>query len=156
MGAVVNSDKKHTPIPVAEQTKLIDYIMSIVKNSSVLNGIPASLNFIDSSKDCICIRLQDDTYKTDEYVDGSYEAQIVFLVVYRRLHISSVDERLEAIDLINRFGEEVGAIESFDSGIEGVDITSVSQRDYAGLIYRDNSGIEDNGAVFTLKYDKYI
>lgn len=154
MGVVVNEEKKHAPIPVAEQTKLINYVISLVKKSSIFAGVPVSLNFIDSSRDCICVRLQDDTYKTAEYVDGSYEAQVVFMLVYRRLHVTNVEERLNVIDLVNQFGEEVEAIEEFDTGIEGVDINSVTQKSPAGLIYRDNSGIEDNGAVFILRYDK--
>lgn len=154
MGVVINDSKKHSPVPVAEQTKIINYVMSLVEKSDLFTGIPVSLNFIDSSRDCICVRLQPETYKTAEYVDGSYEAQVTFLVVYRQLHVSNVNERLAAIDRINSFGEKVDGMEEFDTGIEGVEVNSISQKDSAGLIYRDNSGIEDNGATFVLRYDK--
>lgn len=154
MGVVINEGKQHAPVPVAEQTKILNYVMSLVEKSDIFDGIPASLNFIDASKDCICVRVQPETYKTHEYVDGSYEAQVTFLVVYRQLHITNASERISAIDLVNRFGEKLESMEEFDTGIEGVEVNSISQKDTAGLIYRDGSGIEDNGATFVLRYDK--
>lgn len=152
MAIVVNQEAQKPPIPISEQTKLADYVISLVEGSEVFAGLPVSLNFIDATKDCLCVRLTNESYKTAEYVDGSYEGQIVFSLIYRRLNVSGVDERLSAIDLVNQFGEALSEQE-FITEIEDVEINSISQETPAGLIYRDNSGVEDNGANFILRFD---
>ena len=154
MANIVNEAPKKPPIPMSEQTRIIEYVVELVKNSSIFAGIPVSLNFVDASRDCVCVRLGSDNYKTAEYIDGTYEAQISFTVIYRRLNVSDLNERLDAIDLVNRFGEVLESMEEFTTGIAGVEVNSISQREPAGLIYRDNSGIEDNGTSFVLIYDK--
>lgn len=154
MATVVNQNAPKPPIPVSEQTKIIEYVVDLVKKSDIFARLPVHLNFIDATKDCICVRLGSDNHKTEEYVDGSYEAQITFSVIYRRLHVADVNERLASIDLVNQFGEYTDELVDFNADIPGVDIFSISQKETAGLIYRDDSGIEDNGASFVLLYNK--
>lgn len=154
MANVINQNSSKPAVPVAEQTRLIEFIIELIKAMPEVGSLPVSLNFVDTSTDMICVRLSKDTYKIAEYVDGSYEAQLAFSVIYRMLQVTGVDERLAAIDLVNRIGGALEAIEVFDTGIEGVEVSCISQKESAGLLYRDNSGIEDNGASFILRYDK--
>lgn len=153
MGVVINDAAKKPPIPVSEQTRIVEYVMDLVKDSFVFQDIPVSLNFIDSSRDCICVKLLEDSFKTAEYIDGSYEAQVAFMLIYRRLTVDGVDERLNAIDMVNQFGESMEEMEDFISDLPGITINYIHQREPAGTVYRSESGIEDNGAPFVLNYD---
>ena len=58
------------------------------------------------------------------------------------------------IDLINQFGMYCDTIEDFEFNDDMIYINTISQQTNAGLIYRDDSGIEDNSANFVLRYDK--
>lgn len=154
MATIVGETQKQINIPVSEQMLLIDYVIEFIKKSGLFKNLDVELNFLSSDKDCICIRLFDDATKTHQYVDDSYEAQIRFSVIYRRLSVNGVSERVNSIDLINQLGYLFDTTDEFEIDDDTFNINSISQQTNAGLIYRDDSGIEDNGATFILKYDK--
>ena len=155
MATIVNDNsQKQLIVPVSEQMLLINYIIDLVKKSDLFKNLDVKLNFLSSEKECICIRLLDDATKLHEYVDGSYEAQIRFALIYRRLSVNGVYERVNAIDLINQFGMYCDKIEKFEIDDDSIYINTITQQTNAGLIYRDDSGIEDNSANFVLRYDK--
>lgn len=155
MATIVNdTGKKQSVVPISEQMLLVNYVIDLVKESGIFKNLDVKLNFLSSEKDCICIRLFDDATKLHEYVDGSYEAQIRFSLIYRRLSVNGVSERINAIDIINQFGMYCDTIEEFEFDDDLIYINSIAQQTNAGLVYRDNSGIEDNSANFVLRYDK--
>lgn len=155
MANIVNDTSvKQSVVPISEQMLLVNYVIDLVKKSGIFKNLDVKLNFLSSDKDCICIRLFDDATKTHEYVDGSYEAQIRFSLIYRRLSVNGVSERVNTIDLINQFGILLDNTDEFKIDSETIYINSISQQTNAGLIYRDDSGIEDNSANFVLRYDK--
>lgn len=154
MATIVGETQKQINIPVSEQMLLIDYVIELIKKSGIFGNLDVKLNFLSSDKDCICIRLFDDATKTHQYVDDSYEAQIRFSVIYRRLSINGVSERVNSIDLINQLGHLFDTTDEFEIDDDTININSISQQTNAGLIYRDDSGIEDNSANFVLRYDK--
>lgn len=156
MATIVNdtSSNKQSLVPVSEQMLLVNYVIELVKKSGIFENLDVKLNFLSSDKDCICIRLFDDATKIHEYVDGSYEAQIRFSLIYRRLSVNGVSERVNVIDLINQFGMYCDTIEEFEFNDNTIYINTITQQTNAGLIYRDDSGIEDNSANFVLRYDK--
>lgn len=155
MATIVNdTSKKQSVVPISEQMLLVNYVIELVKKSDIFKNLDVKLNFLSSDKDCICIRLFDDATKLNEYVDGSYEAQIRFSLIYRRLSVNGVSERVNAIDIINQFGMYCDTIDDFEFSNDLIYINSVAQQTNAGLVYRDDSGIEDNSANFVLRYDK--
>lgn len=155
MANIVNDTSvKQSVVPISEQMLLVNYVIELVKKSGIFGNLDVKLNFLSSDKDCICIRLLDDATKTHEYVDGSYEAQIRFSLIYRRLSVNGVSERVNVIDLINQFGMYCDTIEGFEFNDNTIYINTITQQTNAGLIYRDDSGIEDNSATFVLRYDK--
>lgn len=155
MANIVNdTSKKQAVVPISEQMLLVNYVIELVKKSGIFKNLDVKLNFLSSDKGCICIRLFDDATKLHEYVDGSYEAQIRFSLIYRRLSVNGVSERVNAIDIINQFGMYCDTIDEFEFDADLIYINSITQQTNAGLLYRDNSGIEDNSANFVLRYDK--
>lgn len=155
MATIVNdTSKKQSVVSISEQMLLVNYVIDLVKESGIFKNLDVKLNFLSSEKDCICVRLFDDATKLHEYVDGSYEAQIKFSLIYRRLSVNGVAERINAIDIINQFGMYCDTIDEFEFDDDLIYINSIAQQTNAGLIYRDNSGIEDNSANFVLRYDK--
>ena len=154
MATVIGETQKQIDVPVSEQMLLVNYVIDFIKKSGLFKELEVKLNFLSSDEDCVCIRLFDDATKTHQYVDGSYEAQIRFSVIYRRLSVNGVSERIDSIDIINQLGSLFDSTEEFEINDDTIYINSISQQTNAGLVYRDNSGIEDNGANFILIYDK--
>lgn len=155
MATIVNDTSvKQSVVPISEQMLLVNYLVDLIKRSAIFGNLGVKLNFLSSDKDCICIRLFDDATKTHEYVDGSYEAQIRFSLIYRCLSVNGVSERVNVIDLINQFGMYCDTIEDFELNDNMIFIDTITQQTNAGLLYRDDSGIEDNSANFVLRYNK--
>lgn len=155
MATVVNdTGQKYSQVPLSEQMMLVKYVIQLIKDSGVFKGKGIKVNFLDADKDCICIRLMDDNIKTSEYVDGSYDAQIRFMVISRHLNVSGVSGHINAMDEINQLGMLFDSIDYYDIENDRVYIDSIDQVSNAGVVYRDSSGIEDNGATFVLRYSK--
>lgn len=155
MGSIAGDNSINmAKVPISEQVQLTKYVIGLIKSKDFFSGIDVELNFIEGTRDCVCVRLTDDAYKTEEYVDGSYEAHIRFMVIYRKMNISDSSERMLAMDAVNNLGVDFDNTVEFDCDIDGIEITSITQETSAGLVYRDDSGIEDNGAVFSLVYDR--
>lgn len=154
MATIVNdTTNKQALVPVSEQMLLVNYVIELIKDSGFFKNLDIKINFLDADKDCMCVRLSDDNVKTHEYVDGSYDAQIRFSLIYRKLNISGVSERVNTIDLINQFGIFLESLDYFEFEHDTINVDSISQLTNAGLIYRDSSGIEDNSANFILRYE---
>lgn len=153
MATVVNKEKKES-VSITEQIKIIEYVKKLIEESNLFSGITININDISTTSDNCCLQLTSDAYKTSSFVDGSYEAEITFLFVYRRMNISNSAERLGVLDLVNQLGDYLNNIEEFDVEDSSYYIDSISQSTIASILYRDDSGIEDNGANFKVKYSK--
>ena len=132
MATIVSETQKQVNIPVSEQMLLVNYTIEFIKKSGLFENLDVKLNFLSSGEDCICIRLFDDATKTHQYVDGSYEAQIRFSVIYRRLSVNGVSERIDSIDLINQLGSLFDTTEEFEIDDDTIYVNSISQQTNAG------------------------
>lgn len=148
MGIVVGELKPS--IPVSDQGLILDWLLSKLNSFA---GLPVTteLNFLDTTGDCACIRVSDKSNKLESYIDGSYTGQLEFLFVLRYKSLATSDERITALDIVNNVGAYLGSIKE---NFSGVFINSIEQTSNASVIYRDASGIEDNGATFVLLFEK--
>lgn len=176
-----SGNKSLNSVSVSEQMLLLEYIIYILKSSGVYGNKDINVNFLSSDSSSLCVRLLDDSMKTAEYINSSYDAQISILFVSRELNTSSNKyNRIASIDNVNKLGMFIDSLESFfDTGVEvsnsgikcfaswykdvkgsdylgGITIEGFSQTTQAGLVFRDSSGVEDNGATFILKYNNSL
>lgn len=90
-------------------------------------------------------------YKTAQYIDGSYEAQYQFGILYRSLPTTS-GERLDADSLLSEFGEWM--VENPPEWLgENNRVTSVEQTSAASLVARYEDLTEDYQILMTIAYE---
>ena len=89
-------------------------------------------------------------YKTAQYIDGSYEAQYQFGILYRSLPTDS-EERLDAESELNKLGE--WAEENWPDLGDGKNVTTVQRTSSASLLARYEDKIEDYQILMTMEYE---
>lgn len=155
MASIVNSTNNVVnSVPVSIQVLLINCIIKLIKESNIFGSLPVELNFLSGSADTLCVRLNNDSCKLHEFVDGSYEAKVLFTVIYRKQNISSTSERTHILDLINELGMFFEELDEIEIDSDMVYIDRVVQQTNSGILFRDASGVEDNGAIFEVYFSK--
>lgn len=154
MATISGETSKQSFISVSEQMKLVTYVKSLIKSSGLFSQPEIEINFLETNKDSLCLRLTNNSRKSREYIDGSYEGEVEFMFIVRKLNIANNYERQEEIDKINQLGELLENKEDFELIESGLEINYIRQTLNAGLIYRDDSGIEDNAATFIINYER--
>lgn len=89
-------------------------------------------------------------YKTAQYIDGSYEAQYQFGILYRSLPTDS-EERLDAESELNKLGE--WAEENWTDLGDGKNVTTVQRTSSASLLARYDDNVEDYQILMTMEYE---
>lgn len=103
--------------------------------------------------------------KTREYLDGSYDAQFPFQLIYRAMPTTD-SERLERYNLVDRISLWLEGVALEDAKgnqyqlpgypllSDGREITSITATTLTTLINRSDSGYEDYQGLFKVKYHK--
>ena len=89
-------------------------------------------------------------YKTAQYIDGSYEAQYQFGILYRSLPTDS-EERLDAESELNKLGE--WAEENWPDLGDEKNVTTVQRTSSASLLARYDDNVEDYQILMTMEYE---
>ena len=89
-------------------------------------------------------------YKTAQYIDGSYEAQYQFGILYRSLPTDS-EERSDAESELNKLGE--WAEENWPDLGDGKNVTTVQRTSSASLLARYDDNVEDYQILMTMEYE---
>ena len=94
------------------------------------------------------------TPKPKQYVDGGYDGVIPIQIVVRTLGLTSEENKLHVIDLLNQLGMWFDETIHYNKDISGFTIYSVSQQTVAVIGYADESGLVDVVADFRINYSK--
>lgn len=90
------------------------------------------------------------TYKTQEYINGGYDAENQFKIIYRIKPLESNDKRLMADELLNSMGAWL-AEQQLDLG-EGIEDVKIEQSTRSALFAAYENGDEDHQIFMRLTY----
>ena len=141
-------------VAISEQNKILKHVIQKVKDSQLFENYEINFNNLSVDESNVGIILNSGARKNRTYVDGGYDAIIPITVVLRSIGNASDDKTLHCIDLVNQLGIWFDENIQRDKSITGYTISEVVQQTQANIAYRDDSGIEDVGAEFNIKYSK--
>ncbi len=100
----------------------------------------------------MCLSTVRAPFKTKQYIDGTYQAQYQFNILYRVTALNA-DERLSADELLNRFG--AWAENNTDELAIGdnIRVRNVARDTNAALMVRYDDGSEDHGITMKVTYE---
>lgn len=99
----------------------------------------------------MCLSEIQGAYKTHQYIDGSYEAQYQFKIVYRSSTLNSIDKRLKATETLNRMADWL--MQGRPSLGSGKTFRRMDMNSRASLFGRYEDGTEDYQVLMTLNYE---
>lgn len=101
--------------------------------------------------DGLCTSTIQAAYKTKQYIDGTYQAQYQFKIIYRTT-ATNADERMAADEILDKYG--AWAVNNADSlSIENLHIVKVKRDMAAALFARYEGDVEDHQILMTLLYE---
>lgn len=106
-------------------------------------------NYLSDTKGLSMFPVQG-AYKTKQYIDGSYEAQLQFYITYR-LICSTADERLKACETLNAFGS--WCEENPPTLGTGLRVRKITRNNEGSLTNRYEDGVEDYQIMITMNYE---
>lgn len=149
--AIIEKEQRQQ-IPILEQTQMIEQIIEKIKDFDQLKNYDILVNMTDSNKDCISFYLMDSSAKDRVFVDGSYEAHIAFRIILQKKYMSTNEEVLESVDILNQLGnyfEHLDKIQIKEYNIYQIEQTSVA---------RPSNQVQDGtrfvSAEYSIKYEK--
>lgn len=119
-------------------------------------GKPVDLinfEFLQDDAECMTMSEIQGAYKTKQYIDGSYEAQYQFKVIYRSASLNSLDKRLKAIEMLNAFADWMGNAETTPMLGAGRIFKEIKTNSRASLFGRYADGTEDIQVLMTMNYE---
>lgn len=149
--AIIEQEQRNK-IPILEQTQLIKQIIEKIKYFEPLKDYEILLNMSDNSKDCIIFYLMDSSAKDRVFIDGCYEAHIPFRVIIQKKYISTNEELLEIVDLLNQLGDYLEHIDKIE--IKEYNIYQIEQTSIARPSNQVQDGTRFVSAEYNIKYKK--
>ena len=114
--------------------------------------MPIRLNYeyLESNGPSMALSIIQGAYKTSEYIDGGYLAQIQFKVIYRAQPKTN-DGRLDMDETLNQIGAKLTTSE-IDLGT-GILFGKIQFDSRSSLFGRYESGDEDHQILMTMTYE---
>lgn len=153
----MNSDEKRRSLVAAEEADKISRSMSVWANT--FPGKPVAViryEFLDidektGDETAMALSTIQGTYITRRYILGGYQAEYQFKIIYRIKPGNSNDKRLQADEMLNRFGDWA-MTQKPDLG-EGINALKVEPTTQSSKFAEYEDGYEDYQILMRLTYE---
>lgn len=112
-----------------------------------------NFEFLRDDAECMTMSEIQGAYKTKQYIDGAYEAQYQYKIVYRSAGLTSLDKRLKAIEMLNAFADWMANTETKPMLGSGRNFKEIKTDSRASLFGRYADGTEDIQVLMTMIYE---
>lgn len=137
-------------VPVRERAEVA---RAVCEWLNTFPEIPSRVNFDYLGESGIAVSTEQSAYKSRQFIDGSYEAQYLFQVIYRDAPTSD-DARLKMDELLT------GVAEWIESSLPALGGRMTAQKAVCtsspALSARYDDGVEDHQLAVTLTYEVNI
>ena len=100
----------------------------------------------------LCISTIQAAYKTKQFIDGTYQAQYQFKIIYRTT-AKNADERMTADEVLDKYGAWAEANSGSLVIADGITVKKVKRDTAAALFARYEGDVEDHQILLTLTYE---
>ena len=140
------TSKKISYVTAREQDSISRAVLSWLKK----HNPDIEFEYLPPERSGMSLTTIQGAYKTAQYIDGSYEAQYQFGILYRSLPTDS-EERLDAESELNKLGE--WAEENWPDLGDEKNVTTVQRTSSASLLARYDDNVEDYQILMTMEYE---
>lgn len=147
-------DDKQKPKILVSASENADVSRAVRKWLNTYPNKPLSkLDFEWLSKSSgLCISTIQAAYKTKQFIDGTYQAQYQFKIIYRTT-ATDADERITADEVLDKYGEWAEQNSGSLNIADGISVKKVKRDTAAALFARYEGDVEDHQILLTLLYE---
>lgn len=144
-------DEQNTRVLVsaAEQKKISRAVLKWLDSYPDKPGKKMDFEFLGKTSG-LCVSTVQSAYKTRQYINGGYQAQYQFQIVYRMI-AANADARLAADEALDMYGE--WAEQNPPELPEGINRWKVRRDTGASIMARYDNNAEDHTIQLTLIYE---
>lgn len=153
----MNSDEKRRSLVAAEEADKISRSLSVWANTFPEKPVAViRYEFLDidektGDETAMALSTIQGTYITRRYILGGYQAEYQFKIIYRIKPGNSNDKRLQADEMLNRFGDWA-MTQNPDLG-EGINALKVEPTTQSSKFAEYEDGYEDYQILMRLTYE---
>lgn len=147
----MNSDKPITLVSAEESAKVARSVRAWLNKCPDRPIGKLEFEFLGEN-DGICLSTVQTAYKTKQYIDGTYQAQYQFKIVYRTITVNA-DERLNADEMLDRFAEWAENNIQQLKIADNIRVIRIKRDTASALFARYEKGVEDHETQLTLLYE---
>lgn len=153
----MNSEKKQRSLVAAEEVDKISRSMLVWANTfpdkpvTVIKYEFLDVDEISGDETGMALSTIQGTYITRQYIIGGYQAEYQFKLIYRIKPGNSNDKRLQADEMLNRFGDWART-QKPDLG-EGINAINVEPTTQSSKFAAYEDGYEDYQILMRLTYE---
>lgn len=153
----MNSDEKRRSLVAAEEADKISRSLSVWANTFPEKPVAViRYEFLDidektGDETAMALSTIQGTYITRQYITGGYQAEYQFKLIYRIKPGTSNDKRLQADEMLNRFGDWART-QRPDLG-EGINAVKVEPTTQSSKFAQYEDGYEDYQILMRLTYE---
>lgn len=100
----------------------------------------------------LCISAIQAAYKTKQFIDGTYQAQYQFKIIFR-ITATTADERISADEILDDYGAWAEANAESLTIADNIRVRKVKRDTAAALFARYDGDAEDHQILLTLEYE---
>lgn len=100
----------------------------------------------------LCISAIQAAYKTKQFIDGTYQAQYQFKIIFR-ITATTADERISADEILDDYGAWAEANAESLAIADNIRVRKVKRDTAAALFARYDGDAEDHQILLTLEYE---
>ena len=143
-----NNEQTRVLVSAAEQA---DISRTVLRWLNSYEGKPRKVDFEFLGKTAgLCVSVVQAAFKTRQFINGGYQAQYQFQIVYR-LIANNVEDRLAADEMLDTMGE--WAENNPPELPEGINRWKVQRNTGAAVMARYDNNAEDHTIQMTLTYE---
>lgn len=140
-------NKPRVLVPVSERSEIA---RAVCKWLNTFPDIPAKVNYEYLGESGITVSTEQGAYKTRQYIDGSYQAQYLFHVIYRDTPTTD-DARLKMDEVLESLAVWIeGSLPALDGNMVAQKAVCTAN---AAMVARYDDNTEDHQISVTLTYE---
>lgn len=146
------AENKVKSLVSAEEHSQISRTLLIWLNQYADKPVKLNFEFLPDDEIGMALSTIQATYKTNQYIDGSYRAQYQFKIIYRHKPVTN-DDRLAADEMLNAMASWAEAREDKPVLGTGKNVLTIRRDAAASLYARYDDGSEDTQILMTMRYE---
>lgn len=148
---MANEEQARELVSAAEQSAVTRATLEWINNYSDLPASRVDYEYLGKTSG-LCIAVVQSAYKTKQYINGGYQAQFQFQIVYRMI-CDDLSGRLDADEVLNEIGEWME--NNIPDPPEGIARWKIKRDTAAALMARYDNNADDHSISMTINYEVF-